>query len=63
MVTTKTWHSDPNMVPSGRAYLDGWRLVYNVRSVRSDCKKGKYLGFIFTATGYKKVYLKSFTPL
>jgi len=63
MKTKNTWTRDPNMVPSGQAYIDGKRLVYNVERKRSGCKKGKYSGYIFTGSGYKKVFFNSYEKL
>jgi len=61
--TKRTWKRDPSMVPSGQANIGGMRLVYNVYKTRSDCKKGKYTGFIFTGIGYKKVWFNKIKPL
>ncbi len=38
---------------------NGWRVVFNIRKTRSDCKKGRYTCQVFTGSRYKRIYLSS----
>jgi hypothetical protein len=46
--------------PMGKAWVDGFRLIFDVRQIKRGRRKGQFECYVFTGSGYRKIYVKEY---